>query len=175
MVYACAEESRINDAVVTFIVSGLRNGDAVVLLISTLRRAMIEHRLEAESFDIQTIHKGGQLVFLDAATLLFAIMADGAPDVLILKRRLEELIEKASIGPASGQPRKVRIFGEMVNLLYMDGNISAATLVEELDNEVIAAYPSVTLFCAYSLRLDSDRLPQSLLDAHSHELSSLFE
>lgn len=101
-------------------------------------------------------------------------MADETPDVPTLKNRIEQIIEKASLDPVRGQSRKVRIFGELVNLLYRAGNISAAVALEALVNEVTAANPSVSLFCAYSLKLDSDRLPQSLLDAHSHDLSSIF-
>src|ERR1700733_1940575 len=103
-------------------------------------------------------------------------MTEGTPDVLTLKNRLGQTIEKASSNPAHpGQPRRVRIFGELVNLLYMDGNIPAALLVEEIDEEIIEANHSVSLFCAYSLRGNSDQLPQALLDVHTHDVSLLFK
>ena len=172
IVYPCADENLIADAVGTFAASGLRKGDAVVLVTTELRREMIERRLKGEGFDPQAIQNSGQLAFLDAATLLSAFMADGMPDALIFKDRVGKIIEKASLNPANGQPRRVRIFGEMVSLLYMASNTAAATRLEEFWNEMVASH-SVSLFCAYSLKPEADRLPQCLLDSHSHDLSSV--
>jgi hypothetical protein len=172
VVYACADENRIAHAVITFDASGLGKGDAVVNVTTGLRREMIESRLNAEHFDIQTMQNNGQLAFLDAATLLSTFMADGMPDAPIFKECVGQIIETASLDPASGQPRKVRIFAEMVDLLYLAGNIPAAARLEELWNEVLPAH-SLSLFCAYSLKGDSDRLPQPLLDHHSHDVLSM--
>lgn len=44
IVYPCADEGRIDDAVGTFAASGLRKGDAVVLMTTTLRLGTIERR-----------------------------------------------------------------------------------------------------------------------------------
>jgi MEDS: MEthanogen/methylotroph, DcmR Sensory domain len=172
IVYPCADENRITEAAGAFAVSGLRKrGDAVVLVTTDLRRQTIERHLTDEGFNIQAIESNGQLAFLDAATLLSAFMADGIPDAQIFKNHVEQIIHKAGLNSDNGQPRKVRIFGDMVNLLYMASNISAATRLEEFWDEIVAAH-CISLFCAYSLKLDSDRLPQPLLDAHSHDLSS---
>lgn len=172
IVYPCADENLIADAVGTFAASGLRKGDAVVLVTTEHRREMIERRLKGEGLDPQVIQNSGQLAFLDAATLLSAFMTDGMPDALIFKDRVGKIIEKASLNPANGQPRRVRIFGEMVSLLYMASNTAAATRLEDFWNDMVASY-SVSLFCAYSLKLEGDRLPQCLLDSHSHDLSSV--
>lgn len=172
IVYPCADENLIADAVGTFAASGLRKGDAVVLVTTEHRREMIERRLKGEGLDPQVIQNSGQLAFLDAATLLSAFMTDGMPDALIFKDRVGKIIEKASLNPANGQPRRVRIFGEMVSLLYMASNTAAATRLEDFWNDMVTSH-SVSLFCAYSLKLEADRLPQCLLDSHSHDLSSV--
>src|SRR5580692_1789634 len=172
IVYPCADQDRITDAAGAFAASGLRReGEAVVLVTTESRREMIERHLKAEGFDIQANEGSGQLAFLDATILLHAFMPDGMPDGQIFKNHVEQIIDKASSNPVSGQPRRVRIFGEMVNLLYMASNISAATRLEEFWDEIVAAH-CIALFCAYSLKLDSDLLPQSLIDIHSHDLSS---
>ena len=172
IVYPCADENLIAEAVGTFASSGLSKGDAVVLVTTEPRRKVIERRLEVDGFDIHALQSNGQLAVLDAATLLSAFMADGMPDALIFKNSVGRIIEKASLNPADGQPRKVRIFGEMVSLLYIGSNVPAAARLEEFWNEMVQAH-SISLFCAYSLKVDSDRLPQALLDAHSHDLSSV--
>ena len=76
---------------------------------------------------------------------------------------------QASLNPVDGRPRKIRIFGEMVSLLYTDRNVPAAARLEEFWDELVKSH-CISLFCAYSLRLASDRLPNSLLDAHSHDV-----
>ena len=111
---------------------------------------------------------------MDAAILLSEIMRDGLPDISILNSRLGEIIQEARLNPSTGQARKIRIFGEQVNLLYMAGNIPAAVQVEKLANEITATSSSVSVFCAYSLQLDTEGLPYSLVDVHSHDLSSMF-
>jgi MEDS: MEthanogen/methylotroph, DcmR Sensory domain len=171
IVYPCTDESLIAESVGIFAASGLRKGDAVVLVTTDRRRKTIESRLTAETFDIESLKRTGQLAFLDAGALLSAIGADGMPDAQNFKRHLGQIIDRASLNPANGATRKIRIFGEMVSLLYMDGNVPAAARLEEFWEELVKAH-SISLFCAYSLKPGSDRLPQSLLDLHSHDLSS---
>jgi hypothetical protein len=51
-------------------------------------------------------------------------------DAATFKNCVGQIIETAGLNAASGQPRKVRIFAEMVNLLYGAGNIPAATRLD---------------------------------------------
>jgi hypothetical protein len=170
IVYPCADEHLIAAAVGTFAASGLRKGDAVVLVTTEARRKIIERLLESETLDVHALQCNGQLAFLDAESLLSAFLTDGMPDAPLFRDCLGQIIEKVSLNPADGQPRNVRIFGEMVSLLYTASNVPAAARLEEFWNEMVGTH-SVSLLCAYSLKLDSDRLPQHLLDAHSDDLS----
>lgn len=172
IVYPCADENRIAEAVGTFAAAGLGRGEAVVLVTTGIRRVMIEDHLEAQGFDTHAFIASGQLAFLEASALLAAFMNEGLPDAELFKSRVEQIVETAGINPADGQPRKVRIFGEMVSLLYISSNVPAALRLEEFWNQMVASH-SISLFCAYSLKLESDRLPQSLLDAHTHDLSTV--
>jgi len=47
------------------------------------------------------------------------------PDAVVFKNRVGQMIDRASVNPATGRPRKVRIFGEMVSLLYVNSNTPA--------------------------------------------------
>jgi len=170
IVYPCADETRIAEAVTTFTIAGIQKGDAVVLVTTEPRQKMIEAQLAAEGNAVAELQATGQLAFVDAETLLSVFMADGMPDAGMFKNRVGQMIDRASVNPATGRPRKVRIFGEMVSLLYMNSNTPAATRLEEFWEEMVAAH-SIALFCAYSLKMDSDRLPQGLIDCHSHDLS----
>lgn len=172
IVYPCADEALIAQAVGTFARSGISKGEAVILVTTEARKGMIERHLTDDGLDITELQKSGQLAFFDAAELLSTFLMDGMPDATRFKNRVGLLIARANVNPFSGQPRRVRIFGEMVSLLYAASNIPAAARLEEFWNEVIRSY-SISLFCAYSLGLDSNRLPQPLLDCHSHNLSAL--
>jgi len=110
---------------------------------------------------MKALQSNGQLAFLNAGALLSAFIADGMPDALLFKNRLAEIIERASVNPTNGEPRKIRIFGEMVSLLYMAGNTPAAARLEEFWEELVKDH-SLSLFCAYLLKPGSDRLPQCL-------------
>ena len=171
IVFPSSNDNLISEAVGAFASSGLRKGDAVILVTTALRRGEIEHKLRAEGHDVESLQSSGQLAFMEAGELLSAFLEEGMPAAEKFKDAVGQVIDKASISPDTGQPRKVRIFGEMVSLLYMASNVPAAERLEEFWNELVKAY-SVSLFCAYSLGLGPDsRLPQSLLDAHSHDLS----
>ena len=69
-----------------------------------------------------------------------------------------------------GKLRAVRVFGEMVDLLWQsDARITQR--IEELWNEVIEAH-SVPLLCGYSLAgIKPGTFPQALVDCHSHDLA----
>jgi hypothetical protein len=172
IVYPSSDERLISEAVAMFANAGLRKGDAVVLVTTGARRKFIQDRLQDDGHDIKALQRGGQLAFLDAAALLSAFLGDGMPDAALFKDSLGHIIEQASVDPNTGQNRRVRIFGEMVSLLYMANNVPAAERLEEFWNELVAAH-AVSLFCAYSLKVDAGFLPQTLLDSHSHDLNSL--
>jgi hypothetical protein len=170
IVYPCADEKLIGEAVVTFASAGLRQGDAVILLTTKPRRQLIEDRLSKESFDVKNLQDTGQLAFIDAATMLSELVLDGTPNAGEFKGAVERAIDRAaSDGHAH---RKVRIFGEMVSLLYGANQIPAAEKLEEFWNQLVASR-SISLFCAYSLVLQSPaQLPESLVNCHTQVASA---
>src|SRR6185295_17399923 len=116
IVYPSTDENRIAEAVGTFASAGLRKGDAVILVTTEARREAIEQRVKSENLDVQNLQSTGQLAFLDAGALLSAFLNDGMPDAALFKDVVGRIIDKASLNPDTGKPRKVRIFGEMVSL-----------------------------------------------------------
>ena len=63
--------------------------------------------------------------------------------------------------------RPVRVFGEMVDLIWKE-HPGATSQLEELWNDVISTH-SVPLLCAYSLADTQPKsLPSNLLTCHSH-------
>jgi hypothetical protein len=171
IVYPSTDEVLIAEAVGVFASAGLKKGDAVVLVTTEARRVVIERQLQADGFDVRRVESSGQLAFFEAGELLSVFLREGMPDATLFKTSVARVIERASTDPVTGESRKVRIFGEMVSLLYMGSNTPAAERLEEFWNQMVEAY-SVSLFCAYSLGFKpaGHSFPQSLLDSHSHHV-----
>ena len=72
-------------------------------------------------------------------------MVDGAPEPTRFKKVIGGIIASVTDGRA-----RVRAFGEMVALLWAEGNYSGAIRLEELWNELQNAH-SFSLFCAYPM------------------------
>src|SRR5438128_12400917 len=73
-------------------------------------------------------------------------MIDGSPD----PERFAEVIGSIITRAAKGRCH-VRIFGELVALLWADGKRAAALRLEELWNDLARTY-SFSLFCAYPMQ-----------------------
>jgi PAS domain S-box-containing protein len=149
-----------------FTTHGLSGREAVFLVLTPPHRDQLLQRLAADGLDVGGLQDEGQLLVQDAATLLASIMRDGTPDETLFATKVGEVIERAK----SGGTRKVRVFGEMVNLLWRS-NTPAAIRLEELWNDLIAR-SELSLFCAYSTSQGHERFPEALRAAHSHIIPS---
>ena len=149
-----------------FATHGLSRGEAVFLVLTPPHRDLLLVRLAAEGLDVEGLQDKGQLLIRDAATLLASITRDGMPDETLFATKVGEVIERAR----SGGTRKVRVFGEMVNLLWRS-HTPAAIRLEELWNDLIAR-SELSLFCAYSMNHGRERFPEALRAAHSHIIPS---
>jgi hypothetical protein len=154
------------EAVALFAGRGLGKGDAVIIVATPEHRAAIEGRLRRDRFEVDDLQQWRQLTQIDAAELLSRFMVDGLPDRVLFKRIVGELIQDVR---AAGGYRRVRVYGEMVNLLWND-NLPAAVLLEQLWNELIQVQ-GISLFCAYCVPDDADaeqQFPHRLRTLHSH-------
>jgi hypothetical protein len=100
-------------------------------------RYAIKRHLSGDG-NVEVFERNGQLLFLDAAELLSTFMVDGNPDPKLFKFGIKTLMDRAGHDPSTGQ-REVRIFGEMVSLLW-PSNRAAAERLEALGNEAIEEY-----------------------------------
>jgi len=169
IVYPYTDDRRLVDAVGFYTESGLGREGAVILIATEAHSSAIKKYLKSDGH-IEVLEASGQLVFLDAAELMNTFMVDGNPDPKLFKTGIRTLIERASRDPHTGRNREVRLFGEMVSLLW-PSNSPAAERLEELGNEVTEEY-SIPIFCAYSLNGPGrSPLSESLIRAHSHSIA----
>jgi hypothetical protein len=134
-------------AVVDYLAAGLSIGQPAIVVATEPHRRAIAHALRARSLDPEEILGEREAVWLDARETLSAFMEGGRPNpdlfMSTVGRVFEKLLRKRSY-------LIVRGYGEMVDLLWKDGNTDGAIAVEELWNELAHQY-SFSLLCAYAV------------------------
>jgi hypothetical protein len=141
------EESLIH-TVVHFLAAGVRAGQPIVVIATEEHRRAFADGLRAQGLDTEELYTGRLAVWLDARSTLSAFMEGARPNrelfMATIGNVFEGLIKKRSY-------LIVRGFGEMVDLLWKDGNAEGALLVEQLWNDLADRY-SYSLLCAYSVQ-----------------------
>ena len=131
------------DTVAEFLGAGLKAGDRLVVIATPEHRAGFVDRLADEGVEAAIAH--GQLTLLDARETLAKFMAGDMPDPDLFRDVLERVIGKMQ----EGSPKaRIRAYGEMVDLLWREGNPSGAIRLEELWNEAGERH-EFALLCAY--------------------------
>jgi PAS domain S-box-containing protein len=133
------------DSLSGFIGTGLAKGDACIVLATKAHRESLEERLKSNGLDLVAAQTQGDYISLDAAEALSKLMVDGLPDPELFALVVGDLVMRAAEGR-----HHVRAFGELVALLWADGNRVAAIRLEELWNDLGKLHP-FSLFCAYPM------------------------
>jgi|HubBroStandDraft_1064217.scaffolds.fasta_scaffold77566_2 hypothetical protein len=147
-----------------FVAEGFLNGEAVIVLGTQAHRQALNVRLEKRGLDLAAARRDCQYMDLSAENCLATFMKDGWPD----EKRFNEAIGNL-INRASRRGRPIRAFGEMVALLWANGNSGATVRLEHLWNEFRRAQP-FSLFCAYpksGFTDDSDTSLREICEAHT--------
>jgi hypothetical protein len=149
-----------------YIKTGLRRGEAVVLVSTPVHIASFCQDLRKNGFNPEALESSGQLTILDAAETLSSFLVNGDPDRERFMRIVGGVIKKAG----ENFPR-VRAFGEMVNLLWEVGELPKAVVLEELWNDLAKTH-AFSLFCAYVMDnfnpMIHDGPLQNVCKTHSH-------
>jgi PAS domain S-box-containing protein len=159
------DEETLVRAASRFIGGGLRAGDRVCVFATAGHWQAFVDELDASAVDCALL--GGQLVFVDARAALAEIFVDGAIDPLRFKARVAPALRPSEKG------QHVRIYGEMVDILWREGRSDAALRLEELWSEAAEVQP-FTLLCAYVMgnfhRSDGRACLAEVCARHSHVL-----
>lgn len=128
------------DAVSAFIRAGARENATTIVVATDKHREEIRNMLQAE------VNSGSDqgVVYFDAVELLSSFMVEGWPNQARFNSTLGGIVQRAALrGP-------VRIFGEMVAVLWAEGKTRAAIRLEELWNE-LATRHTFSLLCGYPM------------------------
>jgi hypothetical protein len=158
-------EAALVEAVSLYAGRGLGKGEAVILVATESHLEAIELRLRDSGFDVADLKAWGQLITMDAASLLSRFLASGQIDAARFRTILADVIAGTHRG---GRFRRIRVYGEMVNLLWRE-NHPATRQLEELWNAAIERH-SISLLCGYHVGMEEAEgaFPRDLRALHSH-------
>ncbi|MEO5968785.1 MAG: ATP-binding protein [Bdellovibrionia bacterium] len=162
------DEKTLTDAVTAYVGSGLTEGDGIILITTPKHREALEKSLALKGFNVHEASIKKQLIFKDAAHTLSQFMENQVPNEEKFRALIGAMIEEF-------KPKysKIRAYGEMVNLLLVDGNLTETIGLEELWNSLSLTY-SFSLLCSYLISDFNEKLPeqayQKVCQTHSHSL-----
>jgi anti-sigma regulatory factor (Ser/Thr protein kinase) len=129
--------------VARFAAAGLARGDRVVIVATAAHRDALDEVLLQHGADAVRARIAGRYLTLDAGETLAKFMVDGMPDAGKFHTAVAVVIDAAASDGCA-----VRVFGEMVALLWAQGNVPATIEVESLWNG-LATTRHFSLLCAY--------------------------
>lgn len=138
-------DAEVAGSVARFLVSALSGSGAAVVVATPAHRAAFEVALVSAGVDIAAAIAAGRYVSFDAAELLATFMADGGPEREAFQREVGGVLDRMT---AAGRP--LRIYGEMVALLWEGGDVASAVELEDLWNGIRSQY-DFDLLCAYRM------------------------
>lgn len=133
------------DAVTTFIAPALMCGEGAIIVATEAHLHLFEKALQDSQINTSLLRLSGQLLLLDADLTLKSFMVNDIPDPLKFHLTIGgALTEMTSKYPG------VKAYGEMVNILWNEGNIYGTIALEKLWTELMSQ-KKFSLLCAYSL------------------------
>jgi hypothetical protein len=154
-----------------YLAEGCKRGDGLVMIATREHTDAIVGQLQGEVADAADALRDGRFVCLDARATLDRFMVDGQPDRARFETIVGGVLRDVGARTRSG---KIRAFGEMVGLLWMEGHVAEATRLEEYWNELLKG-SAFSLFCAYPIDIFSDHVQTAtlgaVLDTHTHLLA----
>jgi hypothetical protein len=132
--------------VTDFVAPALLSRNAAIVVATPEHREAFERALREKGIALDAAIADGLYIALDAAELLSLFMVDGAPHPGLFTEVVGSVLSRAA---ADG--RQVKVYGEMVALLWADGDVTSTIALEDLWND-LAAEHRFALLCAYPLQ-----------------------
>jgi len=162
------DQEFLNRAVCRFAAGAIENGEGIILVPTAEHWDAFRPRLEAEGVDVKAAQARGQLTVVDADELLPRFMRDAMPDAPVFLGLAADVIGTAR---AEARYPKVRWWGEMVNVLWEQGNVEASMALEDQFDR-LAQHHEIAIFCSFVMDNFDNQVQSRLLPRlgtnHSH-------
>jgi len=165
-----SEPSALIENVARTACDALHGGDVALVVAPAERMNQIQSALEFQGLDTREAIKRGRLEFIDAHEALDRFMFAGRPDPDAFDRVVGEAVRGML---ARREASKLYAYGEMVGVLWDDGNEAGAVELEALWNALLADLP-VSLHCGYPAESFERAVwtghMEAVLDAHDETI-----
>lgn len=160
------DEPQLARNVTDFLLEGFHQGDALLVIATEEHCTAFANGLRESGIDPDAAIRERRLLFPDADQTLRRFIVNGQPDWYRFERTLGALIREVQRDHAG-----LRAYGEMVGLLWKEGQFSAAIRLEQFWNKLMGS-GSFHLFCAYPIDVFGKEFQaanlEPLLCAHTH-------
>jgi hypothetical protein len=162
-------DKSLTQIVAQFLSDGLAAGNPGIVVATPTHRGAILKELVAKSLDVVQLQRSHDLVLLDAEQILSMVMSNGKPEAEAFNNSMCEVIKTS----CRGRPDcTVRVYGEMVDVLWKNGQQEAAIRLEMLWNQ-LANTQAFSLLCGYAMgQFYKDADFQEVCRHHTHVVSA---
>ena len=130
-------------SIADFMLEGVRLSEPMLMIATEERRLAVADEIRVRLGAREGTEVAKQIAMFDAADTLKTFMVKGMPDEDLFDGNVGRIVRKACKGV-----KRLRAYGEMVDLLCGEGNVRAMIRLEEMWN-ALGAKHSFTLLCAY--------------------------
>ena len=155
--------------VAEFLHEGFDGGSPGIIVATPSQRAAIIRELTDRSLDVAELQRSHDVLLLDAEETLSTFMIGDKPDARTFRDQMCQVIETVCRGRTNCM---VRIFGQMVDVLWQQGERDAAIRLEVLWNQ-LAQTEAFSLLCGYAIgNFYKDACFEDICGQHSHIVSA---
>jgi hypothetical protein len=162
-------EESLAAMVASFLGDGLAAGQPAIVIAVPAHRAAIVRALTAMQYDVAGLERAGDLLLIDAQNTLDRFVSGGEVDEVQFQEVLCQTIRRAY---GDRVDCTVRAYGEMVDILWKEGQHDTAIRVEMLWNQ-LASSESFSLLCGYTMgHFFKDVDVERVCGQHTHVMSA---
>ena len=144
-----------------FLAGGFIVDEAALVIERPEHRSAVDDALRGISFNLVALRTSGRLRFLDAARTLREVMVNSVPDPVRFATVVDGEIRRLD----QGGRRRVRVYDEMTDVLWKQGDHGSALRLEALWARTMGC----SILCGHGTVPGSDRSAlDSLCEAHTH-------
>lgn len=144
--HAChiyADGGELLETLTAYIGGGLWNGEATIVVATNGHLDKLDQMLRLSGLDLAHFRSDDRYISLSAESTLQRFMVEGWPEEQRFREVIGGVFQRAQRGG-----RTVRAFGEMVMLLWSQGQYEAAIRLERLWNNLLEQH-QFRLLCGY--------------------------
>ena len=165
------DDNSLAQTVASFLTDGINIGQPGLVIATPAHTSSILRSLKQLGVDTHELRRTGELQLFDARKMLSAFMVNGIPDPLLFRSNAGDLIDRMC---ANRRPCPIRAYGEMVDLLWQEGNEDGAIRLEILWNQLASNY-EFALLCGYAVghfyKETRDSRIEEVRGQHTHTVS----